>query len=197
MSARRGPRSDQQVGRDQVGRSPQPQPAGRVGRARVRALTGAPPPFRQRVDARVEEARRKAEEANIGARSGLAGNRDLKEGDRDPVCPPPSPRRPAAPAAPAAPPTACDARRRAVSARAQVTGRLILDPLKIPTADQGAPDSWEAYLVPRPPPASPGDAAGGPDWAAPKAHPAVGAGSPFRALAPLAPALARDRWVRV
>jgi len=77
MSARRGPRSDQQVGRDQVGRSPQPQPAGRVGRARVRALTGAPPPFRQRVDARVEEARRKAEEANIGARSGLAGNRDL------------------------------------------------------------------------------------------------------------------------
>jgi len=30
--------------------------------------------------------------------------------------------------------------------RDPVTGRLILDPLKIPTAEQGAPGTWEEYL---------------------------------------------------
>jgi len=30
--------------------------------------------------------------------------------------------------------------------RDPVTGRLILDPLKIPTKDQGAPGTWEEYL---------------------------------------------------
>ena len=33
--------------------------------------------------------------------------------------------------------------------RDPVTGRLILDPLKIPTADQGAPGTWEEYLAMR------------------------------------------------
>ena len=27
-----------------------------------------------------------------------------------------------------------------------MSGRLILDPLKIPTKDQGAPGTWEEYL---------------------------------------------------
>ena len=30
--------------------------------------------------------------------------------------------------------------------RDPVSGRLILDPLKIPTKDQGAPGTWEEYL---------------------------------------------------
>jgi hypothetical protein len=33
--------------------------------------------------------------------------------------------------------------------RDPVTGRLILDPLKIPTAEQGAPGTWEEYLAMR------------------------------------------------
>ena len=33
--------------------------------------------------------------------------------------------------------------------RDPVTGRLVLDPLKIPTADQGAPGTWEEYLAMR------------------------------------------------
>jgi hypothetical protein len=60
----------------------------------------------QTVEQRLAEAKRIAEEKNIGAKSGLDPTGKLREGDRDPV-----------------------------------TGRLILDPLKIPTSDQGAPGS--------------------------------------------------------
>ena len=58
------------------------------------------------VEQRLAEARRIAEEKNIGAKSGLSSDPNAKIGDRD-----------------------------------KATGRLILDPLKIPTAEQGAPGS--------------------------------------------------------
>jgi hypothetical protein len=64
----------------------------------------------QTVEQRLAEAKRIAEEKNIGAKSGLDPTGKLKEGDRDPV-----------------------------------TGRLILDPLKIPSSDQGAPGSVSCF----------------------------------------------------
>ncbi|EKX34709.1 hypothetical protein GUITHDRAFT_166141 [Guillardia theta CCMP2712] len=70
--------------------------------------------IKSRVEQRLAEAKKIAEEKGIAARSGLDTSGRLKEGDRDPR-----------------------------------SGRVIVDPLKIPTSDMGAPGSWEEYMAMR------------------------------------------------
>eukprot|EP00282_Hemiselmis_andersenii_P046058 CAMPEP_0172090310 /NCGR_PEP_ID=MMETSP1043-20130122/24295_1 /TAXON_ID=464988 /ORGANISM="Hemiselmis andersenii, Strain CCMP441" /LENGTH=269 /DNA_ID=CAMNT_0012752865 /DNA_START=434 /DNA_END=1244 /DNA_ORIENTATION=+ len=63
------------------------------------------------MEARLREARERAQSENLGWRSEYDPTGKLKEGDRDPI-----------------------------------SGRLILDPLKVPTSDQGAPASFAEYM---------------------------------------------------
>ena len=65
----------------------------------------------------------------IAARSGLDTSGRLKEGDRDPV--------------------SLVLLRSPHADILQRSGRVIVDPLKIPTSDMGAPGSWEEYMAMR------------------------------------------------